>query len=229
MPQSGGAIHANALQMGSLLYFYYQTQSASTLERAGCSRTPQARGSVWVALRSPRAIASYLLNRRHLVSNTSGHSGRLCARAAQPPPRRQAGFTAGWRCLLTKILSSSLEELGPRLKPPGRFQLVAVASNSIGSSSEVAHHEFRIGAIRSGREDGEPPRTPLVVVLCSDISGDGWRACLTKKLNFYILLGAQDADKFRSKMNSIAYGNVMAKAAEDYKQVIVISCFGRFT
>lgn len=29
----------------------------------------------------------------------------------------------------------------------------------------------------------------------------------------------QDADRFRSKMNSIAYGNVMAKAAEDYKQV----------
>mmetsp|Transcript_20709 Transcript_20709/g.62411 ORF Transcript_20709/g.62411 Transcript_20709/m.62411 type:complete len:247 (+) Transcript_20709:408-1148(+) len=27
-----------------------------------------------------------------------------------------------------------------------------------------------------------------------------------------------DADRFRSKMNSIAYGNVMAKAAEDYKQ-----------
>lgn len=27
-----------------------------------------------------------------------------------------------------------------------------------------------------------------------------------------------DADKFRSKMNSIAYGNVMAKAAEDYQK-----------
>jgi hypothetical protein len=30
----------------------------------------------------------------------------------------------------------------------------------------------------------------------------------------------QDADNFRSKMNSVAYGTVMAKAAEDYKQVV---------
>lgn len=29
----------------------------------------------------------------------------------------------------------------------------------------------------------------------------------------------QDANNFRSKMNSVAYGTVMAKAAEDYKQV----------
>jgi len=32
----------------------------------------------------------------------------------------------------------------------------------------------------------------------------------------------QDADNFRSKMNSLAYGNVMAKAAEDYKQVCAL-------
>lgn len=35
------------------------------------------------------------------------------------------------------------------------------------------------------------------------------------------LADKMDADKFRSKMNSIAYGNVMAKAAEDYQKEMI--------